>query len=544
MNDSLNSMLQETMEKMDPGSLARTLANTAKRTASISEQSASLSPGAKRPKHLQDVTYPDQSEKKSADAESGPSVNEYTGWTVPCQNYIIPAINLSSSSLTPQQFFEDYIKIRRPVILQGTLPDVNQFHKWTNEYLREIAGHHNVMVERRSSEKHTYGRGNEIPLKFSEFVDLVEKEDSKHYLTTQDVEANEDGRPDLMAPFMKSLQQEDFPLVPDIVRTLIPQNVNLWMGNSKDGSSSGLHHDFHDNLYFVLRGRKLIQLYSPKDAEKMYTRGKIAKVHPNGRINYEGEITTAYGADLKSDAAAKAARAKEVAEKRLDEAEIAVKEGKEGAQKELEKAEEMLESAMDALIDVEMDDDEGDEEEDGDDDEEDVFGQDKDEDEKAGGLFGNKPPADGDDEGDEDGDDNEGDEEDVVGTGEGEDEDEKDETDTKSGRRLVDKTVKNPNNFSTVKRHLDGDKDIRAQYPDMLKSYAAFCELSEGDILYMPASWFHEVVSLGNEDREHVHGNSHLALNYWFHPPDALDNFEKPYSTDFWPNDFKQRFED
>jgi hypothetical protein len=25
--------------------------------------------------------------------------------------------------------------------------------------------------------------------------------------------------------------------------------INLWMGCAPDGSSSGLHHDFHDNLY-------------------------------------------------------------------------------------------------------------------------------------------------------------------------------------------------------------------------------------------------------------------------------------------------------
>lgn len=50
----------------------------------------------------------------------------------------------------------------------------------------------------------------------------------------------------------------DFPLRPALAGALIPQNVNLWMGHSKKGagSSSGLHHDFHDNLYLLLRGKK------------------------------------------------------------------------------------------------------------------------------------------------------------------------------------------------------------------------------------------------------------------------------------------------
>lgn len=35
---------------------------------------------------------------------------------------------------------------------------------------------------------------------------------------------------------------------------------NVWIGSSADGSSSGLHHDFHDNLYSLLRGRKRFRL--------------------------------------------------------------------------------------------------------------------------------------------------------------------------------------------------------------------------------------------------------------------------------------------
>ena len=52
------------------------------------------------------------------------------------------------------------------------------------------------------------------------------------------------------------------------------------------GASSGLHHDFHDNLYILLRGRKRFRLYPPEQAKRMYTHGRIAKVHANGRIVY------------------------------------------------------------------------------------------------------------------------------------------------------------------------------------------------------------------------------------------------------------------
>lgn len=56
------------------------------------------------------------------------------------------------------------------------------------------------------------------------------------------------------------------------------------------GSSSGLHHDFHDNLYVLLHGCKSFCLWSPSEAEQMYTHGRIIKVYPNGRIIYEGQV--------------------------------------------------------------------------------------------------------------------------------------------------------------------------------------------------------------------------------------------------------------
>ena len=56
------------------------------------------------------------------------------------------------------------------------------------------------------------------------------------------------------------------------------------------GSSSGLHHDYHDNLYCLLRGRKRFRLYPPAMARRLYPRGTIHRIHPNGRIVYEGQV--------------------------------------------------------------------------------------------------------------------------------------------------------------------------------------------------------------------------------------------------------------
>lgn len=54
------------------------------------------------------------------------------------------------------------------------------------------------------------------------------------------------------------------------------------------------------------------------------------------------------------------------------------------------------------------------------------------------------------------------------------------------------------------------------------------CNLNAGEQLYLPCGWFHEVRSYGDAEQ-----GGHLALNYWFHPPDNLSSslqaMQSPY---------------
>ena len=62
----------------------------------------------------------------------------------------------------------------------------------------------------------------------------------------------------------------------------------------------------------------------------------------------------------------------------------------------------------------------------------------------------------------------------------------------------MDKTVKNPDNFSLVPHHiLDNEEEIRSKYPKLMEAKVAFCEIEAGEILYLPVSQAYcgEVVS-------------------------------------------------
>jgi hypothetical protein len=361
---------------------------------------------------------------------------------------------------------------------------------------------------------------------FGAFVDLVAAGDERHYMTTQDLDVDEDGRPALLSPPCSDLLAAgDFPLRPRVMGNLILMNANMWYGNSAAGSSSGLHHDFHDNLYVLLRGKKRFRLFSPLDAHRMYTTGRMAMVHPNGRICYDGLLTGADGADVASIKAMEAEKEQAVAAEDADRAQRALAAGEGGAEEWVRRAEARMEAAMDAVLEAEM---AGAGAGDGD------FGSEEEEEEEEEGGGG------GEGEGEE-GEEGEG--------GERVDEGEEEKDDS-------------PVNFSGVDESLS-TSELTAKYPLFATGTTeTSVMLGAGDMLYLPAGWFHEVFSLsdsissiaspggesgtsgksggscgsgvggsgdakeGGTQQDHVEGCAgagHMAFNYWFHPPDATD---------------------
>ena len=146
-----------------------------------------------------------------------------------------------------------------------------------------------VDVEVRGAGTEAFGKGRKRKGTFEEVLRAAQQGDDSLYMTTQRAEMEADGYPAVLAPPLTALQR-DLPLVPALLGNLVPQTVNVWMGCAPTGASSGLHHDFHDNLYVLLRGRKRFRLWPPTQAARMCTHGKLQRIHPNGRIVYEGQV--------------------------------------------------------------------------------------------------------------------------------------------------------------------------------------------------------------------------------------------------------------
>lgn len=317
---------------------------------------------------------------------------------------------------------------------------------------------------------------------FGEVLRRVFSGDDTLYMTTQEAPMGPDGHPEVLAPPAAQLAS-DFPLQPALLGSLVPQQVNIWMGCAPEGSTTGLHHDLHDNLYVLIHGKKRFRLFPPSEVGNLYVHGTPVKVHPNGRIVYEGSgDVLADGSDAKEVAAW---RAKREAHEELAAAEAAVQRGEAGAAARLAAAERALDDVLEAALQDAFDDDEA------------MFDDFEAMERAAAGSRGG-PAGNGDSESDLD-----------------------------------------PPSFSKIDMSLP-PAALRSRFPLFPGVEAALeCEVRAGQALYLPAGWFHEVTSYSGSPDMPGSTAAHLALNYWVHPPDVTDpsreGFRRPYISDYWP---------
>ena len=383
----------------------------------------------------------DPSKRKRPSEESN---NEYEGYTLDPTH---PSIDRVDANISAQDFFHHYISKRRPCIikLNPSKPTLSA------QLICQVAGDAPVQVERRANDTQTYGQNRskdyQVNLTIHEFAKHLEDETARelYYLSTQESDDEV-----FSTPCRQLLQAGHISETLEWAGSLVLQSCNLWWGASRE-SSSGLHHDFHDNFYLVQVGIKRFRLFPPSC--KVKVNGVIDKVHRNGLISYRSSPTRADGVPLPK-------RTK--------------------------------------LDDDKLDDEESDDEEDEDQ-----------------AFIGKGFDYESDNSEDFDLDENAIDDyDDIVGNEEeSEGGDNDDDCDTSEDAKIPaekQSTNARPDHFSPL-------------HPDEIAEPGLTIEIRPGECLYLPCGWFHHVTSLCNS------GECHMALNYWYHPPDRLDSFEDPY---------------
>lgn len=188
-----------------------------------------------------------------------------------------------------KEFYVNWVVPRRPMWLRlGDLARLGwRTDRWTPKYLARRAGLHPVKVLKRRNPRGDFQPEN------TDWVDMP------FHAFLKEVMARPEGTDELYLNIQRGVSVEppllqlmgDFS-VPDFycevpIRTVVP-----WFGRSRRGIITVLHHDFNDNIYVIVSGRKRISLFPPEQAPNLYPRGDLIRVCANGYMEYRNMQST------------------------------------------------------------------------------------------------------------------------------------------------------------------------------------------------------------------------------------------------------------
>lgn len=155
---------------------------------------------------------------------------------------------------TWEEFYSEYIRPNKPVVLRGLARHLQAFETWTDEYLLKHWANKKVEVELNKTE--TRG-GRATSMTLEQFMNEMYRDSRKHELYAI-VSFDEDQRvkSDVVMPS------------PTNCKEISPQSLTLWL--SSGGTTSVLHQDDAENFLMLLDGHKKVMLVHQDESERMY----------------------------------------------------------------------------------------------------------------------------------------------------------------------------------------------------------------------------------------------------------------------------------
>ncbi len=161
------------------------------------------------------------------------------------------------SGLTREEFIENYLKPKRPVVFTDLVKDWPAVQKWTFDWLRENHGHIEVpLFDKHIHDPDKYFQPARI-MSFGEYLSLIE-------------EGPVDLRMFLFDIFKKVPELADDIRFPTIMNGFLKGYKYVFFGG--EGSITGLHYDMDCSNVFLtqFQTRKEVILYAPEEAPRLY----------------------------------------------------------------------------------------------------------------------------------------------------------------------------------------------------------------------------------------------------------------------------------
>lgn len=161
-------------------------------------------------------------------------------------------------AISREEFVKKYVKPQKPVVLENLIEDWPANHKWSLEYIKEIAGEKTVPLydNRPISSKYKFNQPH-LEMKMADYIDLLQTQPTKYRI--------------FLYHLMKEVPslQKDFHF-PKIGLRFIKQLPMLFFGG--ENSKVFMHYDidFANILHFHFHGKKECILFPPSESQYLY----------------------------------------------------------------------------------------------------------------------------------------------------------------------------------------------------------------------------------------------------------------------------------
>lgn len=161
-------------------------------------------------------------------------------------------------TITKQDFYNNYVKKQKPVVVEQLILDWPAFSKWNLDYIKEVAGDKTVPLydDRPVSFKEGFNEAH-AKMKMSDYIDLLKSKPTNYRI------------------FLYNLMKEvpslklDFKW-PDIGLRLVKQLPMLFFGGENSKVFMHFDIDYSNILHFHFHGEKRCMIFPQSESKYMY----------------------------------------------------------------------------------------------------------------------------------------------------------------------------------------------------------------------------------------------------------------------------------
>jgi len=166
-------------------------------------------------------------------------------------------------------FYRDFVRTNKPVVIRNHASMQRAFGLWTDEYLSKHWGSREISVEMNKTEERG---GPSVQLTINQFLQEMYKEERQgEFYAIIDFDSDKKAKADYDM------------LAPINCTEVVPQSLTLWM--SSGGTKSVLHQDDAENFLMLLAGKKKVMLVHQDQARNIYA--NIAEVHGTSPVHQD-----------------------------------------------------------------------------------------------------------------------------------------------------------------------------------------------------------------------------------------------------------------